>query len=127
MQNANDPDFEQFWLVYPRKEGKKDAMKAWRALDDGQKFAAREAIPIHVRFWELSGREKHFIPMSGTWLRGERWTDELAMPKTRRATDDWMRTTAGIETKARELGMWPPRLGEDWHALKARILARQAA
>lgn len=120
-------DFDQFWLCYPRKEGRKDALKAWGHLDSGQKFAAREAIPLHVKFWELSGRERNYIPMAGTWLRGERWADELVLPQTRRSTDDWMRSTAGIEAKARELNMWPPRAGEDWHSLKTRILAKAAA
>jgi hypothetical protein len=126
MQNENDPDFEQFWSAYPRKEGKKDALKAWRALNEGQKFAARESIPVHVRCWNAAGRSKHYMPMCGTWLRGERWEDELEMPETKAPQVDWWRSTAGIETKARELGMWPPRAGEDWHSLKSRILAKAA-
>lgn len=127
MEKTSDPDFEQFWTEYPRKEGKKDAMKAWMRLESTDRFAAREAIGLHVKFWNLSGRERQYIPMAGTWLRGERWSDELAMPQARRSTDDWMRSTAGIEGKARQLGMWPPRAGEDWHSLKTRILAKVAA
>ena len=122
----DDSDFDTFWAAYPRKEAKKDAMKAWASLALGQKFAARESIPIHVRYWEASGRSKQYIPLPATWLRGERWEDELTMPESQ-AQSEWWRSTAGIEAKAREMGMWPPRAGEDWHSLKARILARKAA
>lgn len=121
----DDPGFDEFWTTYPRREGKKDAMKAWAHMTEEQKFSARASIPIHVRFWKLSGRERHYIPLPATWLRGERWSDELEMPQSK-AENEWWRSTAGIEAKAKEMGMWPPRAGEDWHSLKARILARVA-
>lgn len=119
-------EFEKFWQLYPRKVAKKDAEKAWRTMSSSQKFAALEALPIHVQYWEIAGTAKEYLPYPASWCRGERWADELAMPKGRRAADDWMRSTAGIEAKARELDMWPPRAGEDWHSLKTRILARAA-
>jgi hypothetical protein len=126
LENMGDPDFEQFWAAYPRKEARKDAGKAWMQMTPEQKFAARESIPIHVRYWEVSERSRHYIPLPATWLRGERWTDELPMPESQTQAE-WWRSTAGIEAKAREMGMWPPRAGEDWHSLKARILARKVA
>jgi hypothetical protein len=39
---------------------------------------------------------------------------------------DWHRSTEGITRKAKEVGI-TPRPGEDWHSLKARILAKVAA
>lgn len=121
----NNDDFEQFWLAFPRKEGKKDARKAWTAMTPSQKFEALQSIPVHVRFWNLSGRDRQFIPMCGTWLRGERWADELEMPQAPEQAQ-WWKTTSGIEAKARQVGI-TPRAGEDWHSLKARILAHQKA
>lgn len=121
-----ESDFASFWNLYPRKVAKKDALKMWDRLTSDQKWLASQALPLHIKYWEISGRDMDRIPHAASWINGERWADELAMPKTRRAADDWMRSTAGIETKARELGMWPPRAGEDWHSLKTRILARAA-
>jgi hypothetical protein len=120
------PEFSSFWDLYPRRVARKDAELAWSKLTPEQKFAATESLPLHVRYWQIAGTQKEYLPYPATWLRAERWTDELEMPQTRRSTDDWMRSTAGIEAKARELGMWPPRAGEDWHSLKTRILARAA-
>jgi hypothetical protein len=120
------PEFLDWYALYPRKVSKKDALAAWNRMTPEQKFAAFQSLPLHVKFWQLSGTSTEYLPYPASWLRGERWEDELAMPQTRRAGDDWMRSTAGIEAKARELGMWPPRPGEDWHSLKTRILAKAA-
>lgn len=126
MQNVNDPDFESFWQHFPRKEAKKDAMKAWAHMTEEQKFTARASIPLHVRFWNLSGRERHYIPLAATWLRGERWSDELEMPAPRDEMGEWWKTTAGIQRKALSIGI-TAKPGEDWHSLKARIMAKEAA
>lgn len=115
-------DFDDFWNFFPRKEGKKDAAKAWASLTAEQKFAALHAIPVHVRYWDAAGRSKQYIPMCGTWIRGERWTDELEMPEADMKKDDWWKTQAGIQKKAESLGI-KAKPGEDWMSLKARILA----
>jgi hypothetical protein len=124
----NDPDFAQFWTLYPRKVARAHALKMWRRLNAEEKFAALQSIPVHVRFWQIAGTSIDKIPHAGTWLNpvdGRRWEDELQMP-AKKSADDWWRSTAGIEAKAREMGMWPPRAGEDWHSLKARLLAKAA-
>jgi hypothetical protein len=118
--------FEEFWAAFPRKEAKKDAMKAWAHMTTEQKFAARESIPIHVRYWNLAGRSKQYIPLPATWLRGERWEDELEMAKPADELGEWWKTTSGIQRKALACGI-APRPGEDWHQLKARILAKEKA
>lgn len=117
--------FEQFWSNYPRKVAKHYARQIFARLTDEEKFAAIHALPIHIRYWKLAGRDMETIPHASTWLNQHRWEDELEMPEPKNGAD-WMRSTAGIEAKAKELGMWPPKLGEDWHSLKARILARAA-
>ena len=118
------PTFLDAWAIFPRKVNKKDAEKAWSRLTPEQEFAAFHSLPVHVKYWELAGVEKQFIPHFSTWIRGERWTDELEMPKPK-AGEDWMRSTAGIMAKAKEVGI-EPKLGEDWHCLKARVMARAA-
>lgn len=125
-RGMNDPDFEKFWATYPRKEAKKDALKAWGALCAEQKYAALAAIPLHIKAWNVAGRSRQYIPLPATWIRGERWEDELGMPEPK-AVGEWWRSPAGIEAKAREVGCWPARPSEGWHELKARILAKERA
>lgn len=118
--------FDKFWAAYPRREAKKDAMKAWGLMSPEQRFAAVHAVPVHVRYWNAAGRTKQYIPLPATWLRGERWEDELEMPAPADNMGEWWKTTAGIQRKALSIGM-TPRPGEDWHQLKARILAKEKA
>lgn len=118
--------FETFWATYPKREAKKDAQKAWAALTAEQRFAAIHAVPVHVRYWTAAGRTKQYMPLPATWLRGERWTDELEMPEPKDEMGEWWKTTSGIQRKALSVGM-QAKPGEDWHQLKARILAKEKA
>jgi hypothetical protein len=66
--------FDEFWELYPRKQAKKDAFKAWgqMALTEEAHTAIREALQWQVR---SRGWLRGFIPLPATYLRGERWTD----------------------------------------------------
>jgi hypothetical protein len=119
-------DFDPWYELYPRKVCRKDAQLAWKKLTPEQRFAALHALPIHVRYWHAAGTSKEFLPYPATWLNGERWTDELDMPSPKDEMGEWWKTTAGIQRKALSLGM-QARAGEDWHQLKARILAKERA
>lgn len=123
---VNDSDFETFWTLYPRKVAKAHARKMWQRLSAEQKFAATAALPVHVRYWNLAGRDLEKIPHPGSWLGGERWEDELEMPSAPENAQ-WWKTPAGIEAKAKEVGCWPAKPHEGWHELKARILAKEKA
>lgn len=118
-------EFEDFWKQYPRKVAKMHARRMWERLTAEQQFAALHALSIHVRYWRSAGRSIDHIPHAGTWLHGERWEDELEMPKTQEQ-DQWWKTRSGIEAKARQMGIMP-RPGEEHHSLKARILAAERA
>ena len=123
---SSDLEFDRdFWSRYPKKIARAAALKMWNRLNAEEKFAAVHALPVHIRYWELAGRTRETTPNAATWLNpvdGRRWEDELDIPKV---DGDWMRSKAGIEAKAKELGI-TPKLGEDWHSLKARIMARAA-
>lgn len=67
--------FEAFWDAYPRRDAKKDAQKAWRQIKAGLDPVLRERImqDITRRPWS---RERRFVMLPATYLRGDRWTDE---------------------------------------------------
>jgi len=70
--------FERFWAVYPRKVGKKDAVKAWNKLKPDE--ALTNQIIEGVERWKLSTQWTkdggQYIPYPATFLNGERWKDE---------------------------------------------------
>ena len=72
-------NFDQFWQAWPLKRAKKDAEKAWKAVGaDNQIEAILQAVDKQRRtIW--AGEKSRFIPLPATWIRGERWTDEIVV------------------------------------------------
>jgi hypothetical protein len=68
-------DFLAFWAVYPRKDKKKDAMKAWKKAEDRPDIDSLLAI---VEEQKASGclRDPQYCPLPTSWLNGGRWEDE---------------------------------------------------
>lgn len=77
---SNEPalTFPQFWNAYPRKVAKKDALKAWIALDPDAAVIAEilAALEWQRKLWG----DLQFVPHPATYLRSERWTDERPAP-----------------------------------------------
>lgn len=75
--NETDISFKTFWEAYPRKQEKKEAQKAFERLNG---IIAFDALLSAVEKQKLPGgilaREKKFIPLPASYLRGERWNDE---------------------------------------------------
>lgn len=118
-------DFETIWAIYPRKVAKAHARKMWARLNAEQQFEAMHALPIHVRYWQIAGRDVERIPHLGSWIGGERWEDELETPQ-KRDVPPWWSSNEGITAKAREVGI-EPRKGESYPDLKARVMAATCA
>lgn len=87
-----DPDpaeFVEFWSVYPRREAKGQARKAWAT-------AVRKVDPATIlagakRYRDLPGREAAFTKLPATWLNGECWGDEAPVSSVVpiRKTNPW--------------------------------------
>lgn len=77
-------DFETFWATYPRKVAKAEARRAWQQTMAIRPETAEllEIIDANKRgnpTW-IKARETGdptYIPHPASWLRGERWADEL--------------------------------------------------
>ena len=72
--------FDSFWQLYPRKEGKAIALKAWKKLkaDNGLFQTIDKALQLQRASpqWVKDGGK--YIPHASTWLNGRRWEDELS-------------------------------------------------
>ena len=97
-------NFDRFWAAYPRKVKKKDARKVWdkagyewkawsdfHAIPGGSPFGSIFAGPpfsavshfiadIKNRVANDDRWKRGFIPDPTTYLRGERWNDEIVKP-----------------------------------------------
>lgn len=75
----SEAEFDKFWSLYPKKQGKQQAKAAWKKLapDAGLQetiLAAIETAKGAVEWMKESGQ---FIPMPTTWLNQSRWDDQL--------------------------------------------------
>lgn len=71
--------FEEFWSLWPKKQGKQDAEKAWNKIKpDASLFdTIRTAIEQQKHSQQWTKDSGQYIPLPATWLNAKRWEDEL--------------------------------------------------
>ena len=105
-----DREFEtEFWPVYPRKVGKGQALKAYRAA---RKQSDCQTITAGARRYaaERAGQDQQFTRHAATWLNGQGWLDEPASKPSPRSqapplTPHQQRHQAAIDAFDRRLGV----------------------
>lgn len=74
VQDELERQFEEFWKLYPRRQGRGGALKAFAKVLETVKVA--DVIAGAERFAsDPNLPQKQFIPMPATWLNQERWLD----------------------------------------------------
>ena len=71
--------FDEFWKLYPRKESKQQAKKAWMKLKPDQALfdLIANALEYRRQTKEWLAEDGRYIPHPATWLNGRRWEDEM--------------------------------------------------
>lgn len=71
--------FSRFYGLYPKRQKRADAEKAWRKLSPSLELQGvmLAALAQHVQLdsWTRDGGQ--FVPLPASWLNGKRWEDEL--------------------------------------------------
>lgn len=94
------PSFAEFWSVWPKKNSKKDAERAWsKAI---KKTDAAAIVNAARAYAESPNRpEAQFVPYGATWLNGERWNDPLPAPRAGGPVSANDRVRAALDAGAR--------------------------
>lgn len=70
--------FDEFWIAYPKKQGKQQAEKAFNKIKPDR--ALLDKMLASIKAWSQSQQWTkdggQYIPMPSTWLNGKRWEDE---------------------------------------------------
>ena len=69
--------FDRFWFHYPRKQGKADARKAFKKLKPDDALVDNMISAVQRAAKSRQWQEAQYIPLPGTWIRGERWEDVI--------------------------------------------------
>lgn len=79
-----EPTFEEWWRLYPRKQGKAEARKRWTRMTPAEHVAAAIGLQHHLGAYRMI--EPQFIPHGSTWLNQSRWEDDPPpIPQSRRS------------------------------------------
>lgn len=85
---AEQPEgFAEFWLAYPRKAAKGDALKAWVKLtpDAGLQRTILNNLGLRAASEEWRAENGRWIPYPASYLNGMRWEDEISGPVAAKA------------------------------------------
>lgn len=79
MDDVQQKRFDEFWQAYPKRVAKGDAKKAWLKLRPSKELLARivKAIGEQKKSEQWRRDRGQFIPYPATWLRADRWEDEV--------------------------------------------------
>ncbi len=71
--------FEDFYKLYPRKQKRADAEKAWRKLapDEALRATMTASLALHCQSEGWRKDQGQFIPLPASWLNSRRWEDVL--------------------------------------------------
>ena len=89
------PTFDEWWAVYPRKQGKKKAEQIYDKLPPEKKSACYLGTLHHVdhnRQWA----DERFIPMPTTFLNQERWADDVPRDTKEKIKSEKPNDAAGL-------------------------------
>jgi len=73
--------FQEFYAAFPRKVGKRDAEKAWRALAPDDELAQKIVAAAKAYCASRRGQDRQYTKFPGSWLNARRWEDEMATPR----------------------------------------------
>ena len=81
-QGDESAAFAEFWHLYPKKSGQRDARAAWEELAPGkntqsQILEALRRAKDSPQWREENGR---YIPKAAKWLRERRWDNLVPLP-----------------------------------------------
>ena len=96
MKAEYPADFEEFWKLYPRKNGKDAALRAWKTKKREGRLPALSVLADAVAAakrtdqWQRDGGQ--YIPHPATWLNQGRWMDEPEQENLPFQIPDWARS-----------------------------------
>jgi hypothetical protein len=76
-----DARFDAWWLTYPKKVGKGEALRIWKRINPNEELFEQMVSAVHVAVTTDQWRRNNgqYIPNPATWLNQGRWSDELTV------------------------------------------------
>jgi len=118
--------FDLFWDIYDKKRGKPKAEKEWLKANIDQ-VLLETVLEQAKKYAQVT--EKQFRKDPERWIKGRHWEDEIIVvseqKEEKKQDKQWMFSDAGIEAKAREIGIHATGY-DTYQTLKQKILLKLA-
>ena len=76
-----DQEFDNLWTLYPRKQGKANALKAYTKARKGKPEIYQQVeagIKAYVAYIKANGTDPRYIKQGSTWFNQRAWEDDYA-------------------------------------------------
>ena len=103
-------DFDEFWKMFPKKQGKFEAQKAWSKLSLPERALVLERLPRHITKQDWQKDNGKYIPHASTWLNQRRWEDELEVDLEAQEREKFEKAKAAEEAIQRQYEIDNPSL-----------------
>jgi len=126
VETKKPEGFDLFWDIYDKKRGKPKAEKEWLKANIDQ-VLLKTVLEQAKKYAQVT--EKQFRKDPERWIKGRHWEDEIIVvseqKEEKKQDKQWMFSDAGIEAKAREVGVAPTGY-DTYQTLKQKILLKLA-
>lgn len=93
-----ETDFDRWYAQYPKKRGKKAALKAWQKAKDKPALKIMlTTLAQQAQSPDWTRERGQFIPHPATYLNQGRWDDDVGEPKQQQWSDVAMRTMRNMK------------------------------
>lgn len=83
-KNTYPAAFEEWYELWPRKQKKRDALKAWQAARKRVDHDTLiERTKAQAAAYKRDGTEERFIPLPASWLRADGWENDMTAGRAR--------------------------------------------
>lgn len=115
VDDVSKSDFDLFWKAYPKKVGKKDALKAFRKIRGVGIEVIIQALEKLCYSDQWTKENGKYIPYPATWLNRGGWDDELDNndldERNRERTEERRREELAFSYTGRDCVEYPPGSG----------------
>jgi hypothetical protein len=129
--SKTEKDFNSLWELYPRKIGKKDALKYYQAaVKHGTTFDdVKAGIENYVSYIERNKIEPQFIKHGKTWFYQKGWVDDYSTnytsgskpyTKTVKQSPEWLKNYENVK-EPEEKALTPEEVEKEMEKLKAKF------
>lgn len=104
--------FEHWWASYPRREGKRDAFKAFEHLRKNGDLPELDELIERTQRYAATRTDPRYTKLPAGWLREGRYDDDLTSAPAAKQSEGARQMSSWLESRGSSLAEYEQRKGE---------------